>query len=273
MKQTLNGIFWGGVGAVLVFVVSPLVIVIVSSFSGAMDIAFPPARLSMEWYRRAWEHLSGFPGATPPRLGQAVFASGILALCTAFTSGVFGTLAACSFRSLAPRGRAFLENIFLAPLLVPTVVSGIGLLVLFTSVGIHAAMVRLLLGHLVVTTPYVFMTVSANLKMRGPALEEAALTLGATPFRTFVFITLPLLKDAIVGGMAFAFLLSFHHFTVTYFLYAGDWKPLPMWIFEYLGYQLDPLIAVINTWLIVITIVVSLFVNKLIGIARMSRIR
>lgn len=272
MKQILSGLFWGGTGAVLVFVLSPLVIVIVSSFSGAMDMAFPPARLSMDWYRRAWEHLIGFPGATPPRLGQSVLASGTLALSTAFASGIFGTLAACSFRSLAPRGRAFLENVYLAPLLVPTVVSGIGLLVLFSNIGIHAAMVRLLLGHLVVTTPYVFMTVSASLRMRGPALEEAALTLGATPFKTFIFITLPLLKDAILGGMAFAFLLSFHHFTVTYFLYAGDWKPLPMWIFEYLGYQLDPLIAVINTGVIVITVVVTVCVNRLIGITRMSRI-
>lgn len=268
----LSGLFWGCVGAGLVFVLSPLVIVILSSFSGAMDIGFPPASLSMGWYRRAWEHLIGFPGATPPRLAQSVLASGILALSTALTSGIFGTLAACSFRGLAPRARAFLENVFLAPLLVPTIVTGIGLLVLFTSMGIHAAMTRLLLGHLVLTTPYVFITVSASLKMRGPALEQAALTLGATPFKTFFFITLPLLKDAILGGMAFAFLLSFHHFTVTYFLYAGDWKPLPMWIFEYLGYQLDPLIAVINTWVIVITVVVSLFVNKLIGIARMSKI-
>jgi len=265
-------VFWGCVGLVMLFIIAPLVVVAMTSFSAGMSISFPPKQFSLEWYRRAWHYLIGAPGITPV-LGRAVAVSLVVAFVTSVGAAVFGTAAACVLRLLKPRVAGLLFNALLAPLLVPTIGTGIALLVFFSETGLEAALPRLLAGHLLITTPYVLMTVSAALKMISPSFEEAALTLGANRSEAFVYVTLPMLKDAILAGMVFAFLISFNHFTVTFFLYSGEWKPLPMWIVEYLGYNLDPLIAVINTGLIAITLIASAVLSRIVGVRRLAATR
>lgn len=261
--------FWTCVGLVMFFIIAPLLVVAVTSFSAGMGISFPPREFSLEWYRRAWDHLVGAPGVNPT-LGAAAGVSFIVASVTAVGAAVFGTAGACFLRLLTTRVAGLFLNALLAPLLVPSIGTGIALLVFFSAMGVEVALPRLLAAHLLITTPYVLLTVSAALKMIGPSFEEAALTLGATRARAFLFVTLPLLKDAILAGMVFAFLVSFNHFTVTFFLYSGEWIPLPMWIMQYLGYNLDPLIAVVNTALIVITVLVSALLIRIVGVRRLA---
>lgn len=260
-------VYWATVALVVLFILLPLVVVAITSFFAGISISFPPERFSLEWYRLAWHYLVGSQGTTPV-LGRAVVVSLAIASLTSIGAAVIGVASAYGLHFVGARFAGVASNILLAPLLIPTIATGIALLVLFSAVGIEAALPRLLAGHILITSPYVLLIVSAALKMISPSLQEAALTLGATRARAFMRVTLPLVKDAVFAGMAFAFLISFNHFTITFFLYSGDWKPLPMWIVEYLGYNLDPLIAVISTGLVAFTLLSILGLNRILGIRR-----
>src|SRR5918912_168354 len=233
-------------GGVFAFLLAPIVIVILTSFTATTTITFPPTEFSLQWYGRFYEHLVDAPGVKPELL-RSLLMSVRIGLIVALLATVAGVLAAYAFRKYDFPGRPLFRQLFLMPLMFPQIVTGIALLVWFSNFRFVGPVERLVMGHVILTLPYVIVTVGASLELYEEALEEAAIGLGASHLQTFWRITLPLVRPGIVAGAIFAFIISFNAFTVTFFLYSGEARPLPMWIYEYLNYFLDPTLAVIST--------------------------
>ena len=256
-------------GLVFLFLFAPIAILILTSFTAGETVAFPPVKYSLRWYGKVLDHLRNVPGIKPDLAGVFLVSLRV-AILAALGSAIAGVLAAYGLHRYRFRGIALVRQFFLVPLMFPQIVTGVALLVWFSQVPALGLFTRLVLGHLVLTLPYVIITVSATLEATGVDLEEAAIGLGASRARAFVLVTLPLIRQGVIAGSIFGFIISMNTFTLSYFLYSVDAKPLPMWIFEYMAYFLDPTLAAIRSVLILLTLLVAVTLNRLVGISRLA---
>jgi putative spermidine/putrescine transport system permease protein len=254
---------------VFAFLVAPIVIIVLTSFTGGETVAFPPTEYSLRWYEKVLGHIADAPGVKPG-LATAFLLSLRVGLAVALGASVVGLFAAYALYRFRFRGMAVVRQYFMIPLMFPQIVTGIALLVWFSQLRWLSPMARLVIGHMILTLPYVILTVGASLEATGTDLEEAAVGLGANRPRAFLLVTLPLIRHGVVAGAIFAFITSFNAFTVSYFLYSGDALPLPIWVFEYMAYFLDPTLAVISTFLIVLTLLTVVALDRLVGIRRLT---
>jgi putative spermidine/putrescine transport system permease protein len=248
-----------GVAAILVFLLAPLVFVVIVSFNAGTVPSFPPDGLSLRWYGQA--------------LGHELFQRGIvtsfwLALVATLIATPIGTVAAIGIARTDFAGRELLQTFLLAPLIVPTIVVGIAILVAAVDVGIKNSAARLIAGHVLIVLPYSIRTVLASLSRADVVLEEAARTLGANGFRVFYRVTLPLCRPGIIAGMILAFIISFDDVAVSLFLVDSKNNTLPIAILAYLEYNFDPSISAISALLIFVTLVAAIAVEKVLGIRR-----
>ena len=251
---------------------SPLVIIGLTSFNNGLTVAFPPSGFSTQWYGVLWQELNDAPGMKPGLL-DAIWASLWLGLAAMAGAVIAGVLAAYGLQRFRFPGRELLRQCFLLPLLFPQVVTGIGLVIWFSRVGGVPTWMRLILGHLILTLPYVIVTVTASLETLDQRLEEAAMNLGAGRVATFVYVTLPGIRGGIVSGAIFAWLISFSNFTVTFFLCSGELTPLPAWLYEFIQYFVDPSIAALSTLLVILTVIVLLIVDRMFALGRLVGLR
>jgi len=251
---------------------SPLVIIGLTSFNNGLTVAFPPSGFSTQWYGVLWQELNDAPGMKPGLL-DAIWASLWLGLAAMAGAVIAGVLAAYGLHRCRFPGRELLRQCFLLPLLFPQVVTGIGLVIWFSRVGGVPTWIRLILGHLILTLPYVIVTVTASLETLDQRLEEAAMNLGAGRVATFVHVTLPGIRGGIVSCSIFAWLISFSNFTVTFFLYSGELTPPPAWLYEFIQYFVDPSIAALSTLLVILTVVVLLIVDRMFALGRLVGLR
>jgi len=255
---------------VLVFILAPLVVIVVTSFTSSETMGFPPPGVSLRWYARLLQYVEEAPG-TKPFLAGSFGVSVSVALATATTAVVAGTMGALALFRYGRGGRALVRGMFLLPVMLPQLATGVGLLVLFSVVRFVPLWVRLVVGHSILSIPYVLLTVGAMLEARGGlTLEEAAVGLGASESKAFFLVTLPLIARGIAAGGIFSLMISFSQFTVSYFLFGGETKPLPIWILEYMSYFLDPLLAAISTVLIVATLLVVYLMDKSFGLRKIA---
>jgi putative spermidine/putrescine transport system permease protein len=250
------------------FLLSPIAIIILTSFTPSESVEFPPRGFSLIWYERLGEHLQGASG-TKPGLSSSILISAQIGLVVAALAVVVGVLVAYALHKYAFPGKELFRNLFLLPLMFPQLVIGVGLLLVFSEFRWFGFFERLVIGHVILTIPFVVLTVGASLEVYEEQVEEAALNLGASPMQTFFRVTLPLIRQGIIAGAIFAFVTSFTQFTVTFFLYSGATKPLPMWVYEIVVMSLDPLLAVISILLIALAIIVVAVLSKLVDIRRL----
>jgi putative spermidine/putrescine transport system permease protein len=255
--------------AVATFLLAPVFILIATSFTGSDTVAFPPTTLSLRWYAKLLSHLADSPGVKSG-LFNAISISAQVAVIATTMAVVAGVAAAYAFHVLDFRGKGILRQAFMLPVILPQLVTGVALLLFFSEIGLMGARYRLVIGHSILVLPYVLLTVSATLEVVGIELEEAAIGLGAGPFKAFFLVTLPLLMPAIAAGALFAFIISFNTFTVSYFLFSGEARPLPMWVYEYMTYFQDPTLAALSTMMIVVTLAIIVAFDRLVGIRRAS---
>ena len=269
---------WGGrlLGAYLLlfflYLESPLLIIFLTSLNEGLTVTFPPAGLSTRWYTVLWDQVREVSGVKPG-LVRSVWTSVWLGAGVMAGAVIAGVLGALGLRRAAFPGRDLVRQAFLLPILFPQVVSGVGLVLWFSAVRGVPTWARLLLGHMILTLPYVVVTTGASLETLDERVEEAAMNLGANRLRTFWHVTLPAIRSGIVSGALFAWLVSFSNFTVTFFLYSGEMKPLPMWIFEVMERLLDPSLAALSTFLVLMTLTVLLILNRLFALGRLVGLR
>jgi len=250
----LGGLAFGAyVAAVSVFLLAPIAVAVVLSFSSVSQLRFPPPGLSLQWYVKA--------ASTPEFVSGFAISVGIAA-CVAAVSVVAGTLAAIAINHYRFRGRTAVQTFVMLPLVLPTVVIGLGLLQTLGWYRIRTGFLAAVLGHCVIGIPYVTYLVLASLASYDLTLEQASLNLGASRLETFRRITLPLLAPGIMAGAIFVFLLSFDNVALSLFLTRGD--TLPLRLMQHIQYYADPSVAAVSSVLILFSLAVLFVVGRLL---------
>lgn len=231
-------------GLVVTFLFLPMLIVVVLSFSPLSYLSFPPPGISLRWYQ-------GLPAS--PEWLHALWSSVKVAVPVAALSVAFGIAAAL----VAVRGRVFWRAGFAAlvaaPMMVPHIVLAIGMYPTMVDAGLSGTFAAIVLAHTVIAMPFVFITVRASLQGYSPALEQAAMTMGANGWVTFRRVTLPMVLPGIVTGAVFAFTASFDELMLSLFLTTPETNTLPRVIWAHLAFQLSPDIAAVATLVLVVS--------------------
>lgn len=248
------------VGFIILFIMLPIVIVIVMSFNEGRYFIFPPEKLSLRWYSRAFR--SEWVNAFIISLRIAVMTAAL-----ATTVGVFSGLALTRGRF---RGRQFLSSFFMSPLILPQLLLGLAMLFLLARVGLIGSSISLLLGHTLVTFPYVLRILLSALGSVPPSIEEAAMTLGANELSTTWRITLPIIKPAVFSSLVFAFILSFDNIMISLFLASARTITLPVKILNTIEQTADPTIAAISSIFIVISLGALLTIERSVDLQEIS---
>ena len=245
------------VALLYVFLIAPIVVVVLASLNSGRFLVFPPEGFSLQWYAK-------FVDSGP--FVRSFFFSLRLAALTTVIATVIGATAAL-FVVRHARESTLLRMLMVAPLQLPGIMTALALLIFYYAIGLGGtSYAGLLIGHVLVSTPYVFLTVSAVLYNFDRALEEAARSLGANAFTTFRRITLPIIKGGVISGAVFAFITSFDQFPISLLLAGVGTTTLPIQVFDYLRFSFDPTAAAVGTINILITLGVVVLTERLVGL-------
>ncbi len=239
-----------------VFLLAPIAVVMVWSFSDSTTLTFPPQGWSLRWFR----YLAG-----RDEFIDAAVVSAQVAIVSSVGAVALGMLASLALVRQRVPGRAAIEALLMGPLVLPGIITGVALLQFFTIIGLLQSFERLLLAHLVICTPYAIKSISACLYGIDPSLEEASRTLGAGPWRTFRRVLLPLLRPGLMAAFIFSFVTSFDNVVVSIYLIGADTVTLPVRILTYVEWQFDPSIAAISTIFIAVTTVMVIVSERITG--------
>lgn len=243
-----------GVALIYLFLLAPLIIVVLFSFSEKSFFTFPPEGFSLRWYKAAWE-LGIFGG---PAIRSIVLAIGATILATALA--VPSALALRRLQgSLLAR---VLEFILLTPLIVPALIIGIALLYFLIRVDMIDTFPALLGAHTLLVFPFMFRAILVSALDIKKHLEEASEILGAGPWRTFFSVVMPSLVPGITSGAIFAFIVSFDQFTVSLFVTQSDQITLPVALYKYVYDVNDPVAAAVSSSLVILGLVVAFGLQK-----------
>lgn len=234
---------------VYAFMFAPIAVVVLLSFNASQFGGFPMAGFSLRWFVELYENEA---------IVRAFRTSLLLGALTAVIASAFGVPAALALVRYEFPGKKLMGTLLIAPILVPEVVLGVALLLFLRWLALPKSFALLLLGHVIITLPFVVLVVQARLTGLGRDCEEAALSLGANPVQTFFEVTLPRLMPAVFAGMLFAFTISFDDITATLFWKAAGTETVPTQIFAMLRHSISPEINALGTVMIVITVALPL---------------
>lgn len=240
---------------VYAFLLSPLVVVFVVSFNADQIVTFPPHALSLAWYQTALLNRDF--------ADSFVYSIQVAAWTTALALAMAVPAALAMVRSPGPTTK-LARSLALVPLTFPQVLIALALLEFFVAaLGVRVSMWVLVLGHLVVTVPFVVQIVASALYGFNRSYEEAAMTLGSSPTRTLFKVTLPIIRPAVITAAVFVFILSFDNVGISLFLTTPGRVPIPIRMFQYVDTHYDPTIAVISTFLIGVAVIALLLLQRL----------
>jgi spermidine/putrescine transport system permease protein len=239
---------------IYIFMFAPIVVVVVLSFNPEQFGSFPMKGFSLKWFVKLAQNQT---------IQVAFKNSLILGSLTAVVSTTFGILASLAFVRHNFPGKNTLNTLLLAPIMIPEVILGVALLLFIRWLQQPKSFALLVIGHVVLTLPYVLLIVQARLGAIRKEYEEAARSLGANPFQSFKEVTLPLLTPAIMAGMLFSFTISFDDITATLFWATTQNQTVPVKIFGMLRNSISPEINALGTVMIVLTIATPLLAGYL----------
>ncbi len=253
---------------VFVFLFAPLVVVVGASLDGGERtfLNFPPREISFRWY-----------GRISPDLFESLGLSIVLGLTTAAIGCLVGVPAALGLVRAQFPGKSLVAAAFRAPLQIPAVVTGVSFLKLYyligdaTGVYVVGTLPGLVIAHSFLATPYVIGTVSAVLQRFNTRLEEAALSLGASRWRTFRRVTLPVIMPGVYAGAMYAFLVSFGDVPVALFLGSSGMQPFAAKIFHLMEFDFDPTLLAISTFIIFGSLAAIYLLQRAVGLEELSR--
>jgi putative spermidine/putrescine transport system permease protein len=221
---------------VAVFLLAPLAVVVIISFSSAPFLQFPPPGFSLRWYAvlfstPAWTNSLGVSL-------QLMVPSSVLAT-------VLGTAATLGLVRGRVPGAALITACLMLPIIVPGMITAAALFGIYRGLGLNGTLTGLIIGHTVLLIPYVVATVSSALRVQDVQLEQAAATLGAPPWATFRHVTLPLIMPAVLSSLLIAMILSFDELIVSLFVSSARVRPVAVQMWSNLLGDFDPTIAAI----------------------------
>jgi ABC-type spermidine/putrescine transport system permease subunit II len=229
-------VFNGYCALLFAFLTLPMVIVALLSFSASPYLVFPPPGFSLRWYHAYFADSIWI---------DATIRSIKVALTTMAASTVLGTLLAFSLVRGRYPGRAFVDQLSIAPLVVPTIVYSVAIYSLFANLKLIGEWPAIALAHTVHTLPFVVLIVGAALRTFDIAQEQAAIGLGATRLQAIVRVTLPQIRPALVSAAFLVFIASFDELVIAMFL-GGSRMTLPKKMFDNIMNDIDPTIAAVS---------------------------
>lgn len=241
-------------GSLFLLMYLPIGVVIVFSFNESkLPVRF--TGFSLKWYQELFHD-----SAMLEALGNSL----ILGVLSCLTAAVIGTLGAVGLSKIHWRSKGILEYISILPLMIPEIILGMILMAFFYMLNLPFGMLTLLIGHTVFCVPYILTEVKARLAGMDPSLEEAARDLGASPFRAFRDITLPLIMPAVLSGSLLAFAMSMDDVIISIFVNGPRLSTLPIKVYTQIKTGVTPEINALCTLMLGITLLV-LFIYALLG--------
>ena len=244
------------VSLVVMFSLAPLVFIVISSFSAATVLEFPPSSISIRWY----SELARASSILAALRNSAILAS-VVVLCVL----VLSLMATYVLRAMRGKLRTAIELLFQSPLLLPQIVLGFALLQVFVAAGFGQTFTEMLIAHVVITFPYGFRALDAALKNFDFGQEEAALTLGSSRLGAIMSVLVPQLAPALLAAGTFVFILSFDNVTVSLWLIGPGFDVLPMWFLSYVQNSTDPLPTAVATVTLVLSAIVVAILERTLG--------
>ena len=235
--------FQSAVVAAFVFMALPIALVLWLSFFSNEILSLPPEGYSLRWYSEML-HQRQFIGGFGTSLTVALLATACGLLVT--------TPASFALARLRFPGRQAILQLLMSPLIVPAIVIGSSLYMAFveveirTGLGLVGSTWGLAVGHVLITIPWSVRLITANLVGVEPSIEEAALSLGASPLVAALKVTLPLIWPGAVAAALFSFVVSFGNLEISLLLVAPGNTTLPIAILQYLQWKIDPTIAAVS---------------------------
>lgn len=246
---------------VFLFLFAPLLIVIVTSFGKNPTIQFPIEGFTLKWYANVFQ---------VPAFQKSFWLSLQVALLATSLALLIGVPAAYALSRHNFFGRQGLKSFFLSPTIIPGVVVGYSLFQ-FIVIRLQLPLFQgLLLGHFLISVPYIIRVVGSSLEQLDVAIEEAAWTLGSTRMGTFFKIVLPNITSGIFASFMLAFINSFNNIPVSQFLSGPGITMLPTNLMSYIEYNYDPTVSALSVLLMLGTIVLMFLIEKTLGLASIS---
>jgi len=234
--------------AVLLFLISPIIAIMPLSFNSESYFTYPMPGLSLQWYREFF---------TNARWIDSVVMSLEVAFSVTIIATTLGILASLGLSRLTMRGKAAIIAMLLMPMIVPVIISAVGMYFFYVSLGILSitwAPIGLILAHTALAAPFVVISVTATLSGFDHTLMRAGASLGAPPHTVFFKVVMPLILPGVISGALFAFVTSFDEVVVAVFLASPEQRTLPKQMFNGIRENINPTITAAATLLILVSV-------------------
>lgn len=245
-------------GCLVFFMLTPLVLVVLFAFAQNELTVFPMGGLSLRWFDTL---------LADRNFGKSLLNSLVVAGSVGLTSTVVGTMAALALARIRPRRANAAIVALCLPIMLPPLVIGIACLSFFVSVGLKLSLFTVILGHLIITQPFVVLVVYARMLGFDYAALESARDLGASPMQAFLTITMPIIQPNVIGAALIAVALSLDDFVITFFT-IGSGNTLPTLVWGMLRTTLNPTVNAMGTILLAMTLgstLIALWVTRYRG--------
>jgi len=231
--------------AVLLFLIAPILVIMPLSFNAEPYFSYPMPGLSLRWYEDFF---------TNERWVLALKTSIIVAAFTTVIATTLGTLAALGLSRASFPARTSIMSVLISPMIVPVIISALGMYFFYTPIGLTNSLPGLTLAHTALATPFVVIVVTATLTGFDHSLARAGASLGADPVRVFRKVILPLILPGVISGALFAFVTSFDEVVVVVFLAGPEQRTLPKQMFSGIREDISPTITAAASMLIVFAV-------------------
>lgn len=242
-----------------IIMIVPILFVVATAFTGGRTLRFPPEGISFRWFGEALTY--------QPFIG-ALATSVEIALAATFLALLVGVPATLAIHRGRLPGKGIVEGLFLSPLIVPELVVG---LALFQQLIVTFRLDNwpvLLIGHTALLLPYAVRVTGAALAGADAGLEEAARGLGASPWRAFWTITLPVLRPGIFSAALLSFITSFNNVPLSLLLQSRTTQTLPITMLDYVQQSYDPMVAAISTLILAGTVLIAVLAERTVGFTK-----
>lgn len=232
---------------IYLFLYAPLCILIAFSFTPS-EYSLRWEGLTLQWYQAVWQNR---------HIQEALLVSLLVTIPAVLIATAIGTLTALALYRTHFRGKLLVQGLLYMPLIMPSLVTGIALLLFFVALNLPLGVLTIVLAHVAFTIPLTTLVVLARMQRLDRALEEAAMDLGADEWTTFWKITVPLLRPGIVAAALLAFPWSFNDFVITFFVAGVGATTLPLRIYSMIRLGVSPMVNALGTLLVVVPLLIA----------------
>lgn len=227
------------------FLLLPIVFIVALSFGSSRWLIFPPPGWTLQWYQ---ELLSD------PRWLEAAFTSARIGVVVTIVSVILGFLASLALVRGTFPGRSVLRAFFLTPMVLPVAIIGVALYAVFLRVGLSGTFIGFVIAHVIVALPFAIITISGALETFDPAIEDAAVLCGASPWEARFRVTMPAISHGLFSAAIFSFLISWDEVVLSIFMASPTLQTLPVRVWSTLRQDLTPVVAAVSALFVALTL-------------------